>query len=268
MQAIIKKEYSKGFLLNEENLIKLADICHKRFKELNLEQKVLYKVYRSDSLVFDSETYQTLLDEENSKRNKIEKVRITSMSEQLKFTLSFDYEEGVSLSVEAETKDMAYLLFSDIKDYLTTEILCFRSFSFNKILSHKNIFPIIMLAVMSIFIMAIESRQLTSVEIQALLDTGTIDEKLNYLIESRKNSEGSETVLPMLGIVFGVFMLIFFIGPSLDKFYPRNIFCWGKMSSNYFNLTALRGKIVWGVVIAFTMSVLASLFINYISVTT
>jgi hypothetical protein len=32
MQAIIKKEYSKGFLLNEENLIKLAIFAIKDLK--------------------------------------------------------------------------------------------------------------------------------------------------------------------------------------------------------------------------------------------
>lgn len=266
MQAIIKKEYSKGFLLNEEHLIKLDDICRKRFAEIKLDQILAYKVYRSDALVFDTDEYQVVLDEENSKRNTIEKVRITSASDRLKFTLSFDSDEGVSLSVEAESKDMAYLLFSDVKDYLITEILCFRSFSFKNILSHRTTFPFIMLVAMLIMTYTISTSQLSSSEIQELISNGTVDEKLNYLLASRGNRDSSDGMYPFFGVMMVFVVFLFTIGPVLDRIFPRNIFCWGKTASTYSKLVSLRGKILWGVFIAFIISALASLSINFISI--
>ena len=264
MQAIIKKEYSKGFLLNEEHLIKLNDICSKRFDELNLDQELSYKVYRSDSLVYESTSYQSVLDEENSKRNKIEKVRITSESGVLKYALSFDYDEGVSLSVEAQSKDKAYLLFSDVKDYLITEILCFRSFSFDKALSSRNTFPVVMVLSLLFMTYLIGLGQIGAEELNTLVQTGTVEEKINHLLVARNQRDSPDAMYPMFGMMLIVMVVIFGLGSFLDRVFPRNIFCWGKMAGNHTRLVSLRSKILWGIIIAFMISVAAALFLKFV----
>jgi hypothetical protein len=55
------------------------------------------------------------------------------------------------------------------------------------------------------------------------------------------------------------------LGPLLDRYYPINVFCWGKAEIDYRNLISIRGKFVWGVIIAFMISAIASLFINFVT---
>lgn len=265
MQAIIKKGYSKGFLLAEEHLVKINDICAKRFKDAGVDQALNFKVYRSDSLVFDADSYQSVLDEENSKRNKIEKLRITSVGERVKLDLSFDKDDGASLDVEAESKDLAYLVFSDIKEYLTTEVLRFRGFRFSKAFSPRSILPFAMLFPVVFSLTLLESPTLNDGEFRLLLESGAIDEKLNYLLETRRRKDSIENLWVMMGALVLFMGASLFFGPGLDRAYPRNVFCWGKEATSYEKLTSVRSKVVWGIAIAFIISVLASLFVTYIS---
>ena len=73
MKARVKQNFKKGFFLTEENIIKLDDIITKRLKEKDFNEKLTYKVYRKDSFVFETTEHQKIIDEENSRRNLIDR---------------------------------------------------------------------------------------------------------------------------------------------------------------------------------------------------
>jgi hypothetical protein len=105
--------------------------------EGGITSPIEYKIYRSDSLVYDTNDYFQITKEENGKRNRIKKVMVSCKDARLDFALSFEVEEGIALSIETDNKDFAYLLHTDVRDYLITEVAKCRSFSFRKILASK-----------------------------------------------------------------------------------------------------------------------------------
>ncbi|MNN87010.1 hypothetical protein D3C81_2044990 [compost metagenome] len=62
--------------------------------------------------------------------------------------------------------------------------------------------------------------------------------------------------------LFGTVILFFFIGPMLDKIFPRNLFCWGKAASSHNRLVGIREKWIWGVVIAFVVGILSTIAVD------
>lgn len=265
MKALLKKEFGKGFSLEEENIIKLADICKKRFDEAGITEGLKYKLYRKDSMVYESTEYSSLLQEENSARNHITRIDFICDSDSLYMKLTFDKEEKVTLQIEADDKDHAYLIFSDIKEYLATEVLTFRSFRFSAVLSTNLMLPIFMLAMFAILFSQINHSMMSASDLHQLISTGTVDEKLNYLIsQGRKNSELTN-IWAILGGTIAMMVFVFSIGPILDMSFPVNLFLWGKEKSKYEKLCSLRSKIIWGVCIAFIIGVASSVFVMYMT---
>ncbi|MGE6790618.1 hypothetical protein ACQKFS_01115 [Pseudomonas guineae] len=265
MKALLKKEFAKGFSLEEENIIKLADICKKRLSEAEITDSLKYKIYRKDSMVYESSEYAQLLQEENSTRNQITRIDISCNADDFSMRLTFDKEDKVTLQIEAEDKDQAYLIFSDIKEYLFTEVLKFRSFKFSSALSANVMFPVFMMAMFVIMFSLIGRGAMSSDQFQTLISSGSIDAKLNYLLtQSRKNAD-TTNIWPLLGGLGAFMFFVFAVGPILDKYFPVNIFIWGKEKAKYEKLCALRAKIIWGICIAFIIGVASSLFVMYLA---
>lgn len=94
-------------------------------------------------------------------------------------------------------------------------------------------------------------------EVVKIIASDDIVGKLNYIIESRQQQSAGRVLYPMLGII-GLFFVVLFSGSFFDKVFPRNIFCWGKAASAHYSLVRVREKWLWGVAIAFVISVLAT----------
>jgi len=264
MKAYLKTEIRNGFIFTEENLVKLNDICKKRMLEKNIYDKMQYKIYRADSLLYETNDYNIISKEENSKRNYIKSLSLFVKEDILDFNLSFDKKEFISLSIETDDKDFGYLLYSDLKDYITTEIAKLRKFEFS-----KRLFPImsflLIVAMMFILFNSFRSPLLNDYEFSQLLKSGSIENKLNnILLENRQLTDYSSIKL-ILPILFIGFIIFFFFGKMLDKLYPLNIFYWGKEAIKYDRIVNIRGKLIWGIIIAFVISTAASLIIFYIT---
>ena len=54
MSAFRKENIKNGFVLEEEHLAKINDICKKRLSEKDAEAQLEYKVYRVDGLVYET----------------------------------------------------------------------------------------------------------------------------------------------------------------------------------------------------------------------
>lgn len=250
----------KGFLLTEESLIKLDDIIRKRLTSTPNFTGIQFKIFRADGMLVEFDNPTSVAAEENSSRNAIKRLEILSQGSNYKLSLKFDPKENTDLNIEAHDRDLAYLLASDIKDYMNSEILKFRSFSFDAALSSKNIFPLILLPMMFFSISSIKEPQKTE-KIAAVLASSDIQAKLNFIIESQPHQDTSSFKWYLLAAMVGVFSL-FFIGAGLDKAYPRNIFYWGKAAQSYDRLSSLREKIVWGIVIAFVIGIASTVAVD------
>src|SRR5213592_479745 len=118
MNAQLQMDFKKGFFLTEEHLVKLSDIVHRRLSDAHIDATLTFKVYQVDGALFEVEKYGLVTSEENSKRNAVKRLELRSDAKPFSLKLIFDPKDSVDLSIESDNKDFAYLLFSDIKEYL------------------------------------------------------------------------------------------------------------------------------------------------------
>lgn len=261
MNAHIENNFKQGFILTEEALIKLDDIIRKRLTAVNPTAVLQFKVFRVDGMLVEFDNPSAVAAEENSSRNAIKRVEILSAGPAYKLSLKFDPKDNTDLAIEANDRDLAYLLASDIKEYINSEVLKFRSYSFDSALSSRHIFPFLMLPLM--FFSLISMKEVPKdVTVAAVLATNDVQAKLNFLIDSR-SIQDPVTFKWYFGAMIAVFLVLFFLGSLLDKAYPRNIFYWGKLAIVHDRLVSLREKIVWGIGIAFVIGIASTVAVDY-----
>ncbi|MEB3901853.1 hypothetical protein ODI84_16905 [Pseudomonas putida] len=120
MKAYLETSFKKGFLLTEEGLIKLDDIVRKRLFPAEPSKTLKYKVFRVDGMLLEFDVPAEVVSEENSSRNAISRLEVSYAGDS-KFQLVFDPKKEVELEIESDDRDLAYLLFSDIKEYLNSD---------------------------------------------------------------------------------------------------------------------------------------------------
>lgn len=261
MNAHLETTFKRGFLLTEESLIKLDDIVRKRLEAADPTTKIQFKVFRADGMLVEFDTASSVAAEENSSRNAIKRVEILSSASAYKLSLKFDAKEGASLEIEANDRDLAYLLVSDVKDYVQSEVLKFRSFAFDSALNSKNIVPFAMLPLMFLSVSSIKESPKPEV-VSSVVASNDLHAKLNFLIDAR-TSQDPGVFKWYLVAMFALLVSLFFVGALLDRAYPRNIFNWGKQAQAYDRLLRLREKIVWGIVIAFVIGIASTVAVDY-----
>jgi hypothetical protein len=261
MKAYLKHHFSKGFLLSEENVIKLNDIISKRIQEKNYEEDLLYKVYRSDALVYESKDHEKILREENSRRNQIIKLEVRFQNKDFKFELAFDKNQKANLEIESSDKDFAYLLFSDIKEYLNTEVLRFRSYDFTSSRIERYMLLFIPIIMAFSLLVSVDQPRLSDADFNELLNSDSVTAKLNQILQEHRSRSMFARDWIWFVIVLVVGIGATFITNLLDKMYPMNIFYFGKELARFDRLRSLRAKILWGIVIAFIVSALSGLLV-------
>ncbi len=262
MNAQLQMDFKKGFLLTEEHLVKLSDVVHRRLSDAHIDTPLTFKVYQVDGALFEVEKYDLVTCEENSKRNAVKRLELLSDAKPFSLKLIFDPKEFVDLSIESDNKDFAYLLFSDIKEYLTSEVLKFRSFTFYSVFSSKFLLPVVALILPIVIFWLFKERPSTE-QITHLLSSTDIHEKLNFLVESAVKREDPGKLMYALLVIFGLFVAAVFFGSLLDKAFPRNIFYWGKAIANYDRFVRIREKVIWGIVVAFLIGVTSAVVVDY-----
>ncbi len=261
MNAHLETNFQRGFFLTEEALIKLDDIIRKRLLTADPEAKLQFKVFRADGMLVEFDNPSAVAGEENSSRNAIKRVEVLSSGTAYKLSLKFDPKDNTDLAIEANDRDLAYLLASDIKDYINSEVLKFRSFSFDSALNSRNVFPFLMLPFLYFSLSGIKESPKAEM-VAAVLASTDIQAKLNLLIESRMGQDPGPIKWSIV-VMIAVLAVLFFLGSILDKAYPRNVFYWGKLAQAYDQLLKLREKVVWSIVIAFVIGIASTIAVDY-----
>jgi len=126
MGAFVDHKFRKGFLLDEERLRKLNDMLLTRGEQLPNECKPTYKVYRADGLTYTTEDIQQILCEDNADWQRVVRLVVSMQAEDdLSLELDFD-EQQTTLHIEGNDRDLVFLVFSDLKQYLANEVFIIR----------------------------------------------------------------------------------------------------------------------------------------------
>ena len=246
------------YILSEENLIKINEIIRSRLKSKNKNIKPEYVIYRNDNFFYTTKNIKEIIKEENTKLQKIKMIHILIDSLNfLNFKLSFD-EFDTIIEIEGDDRDFVFLLLTDLKQYLSSEVNILRRLR-NEFLS-KNWFLIVSLLMLIGLIYSIyDDLKISKDIIEQITKNKNINEKLNFII--RTNRLLRDFPLGLFAIYFLIFPALIFIRTIFRHFFPANIFLFGKEKESFEKMTKLREKILWGIIIAFTISVITGLIV-------
>lgn len=258
MAAHVEHEFERGFLLDEEKLRKLVNIIDQRLSKSNPPVTYIFRVFRADSYTYETDNIEDVINEDHSDWRRITELQIeASQNKEFEFKLMFS-NEGTSLNVIGNDRDQVYLLLSDLRDYLKHEVNTCTNISQKSRRVTSAILPMIILYLfMSIFLW--KTTISNKAEIQNALDYQEIKQKLDYLIKYR--TQEFRFVVPML-ILFP-FVMILSATAWMDKlitfFFPANLFLFGFQKQKYERRRRIFTNVIWGILIAFGISVLAGL---------
>jgi len=278
MAAFIDFELKKGFILDEERIRKLHDILCKRIDEIDKDLKPIYTVYRDDYYTYETEDITDIIKEENCKRNKINELTIKVEKEKsIDFNLYLSYDKRTKLHIEGEDRDIVFLLASDVKDFLKADV--HTVINFKQLLSpFYRLIGLIAMAVSTI-ILFVSTKKLSysmvSDSVKELINEGSINDKLNYLInceiETKYGSINSYTTIITILLFISIISLILsiykknIINKCVNYFFPSYLFLIGNEILRYKKMKELRGKILWTIIVGVIVSVIAGIIVTRIS---
>jgi len=263
MESFAFEKWKKGFYLKEEDIVKMKNIIETRLKEKKIKQSIILTVYREDNFKYQTVETDDILNEENALRNRIIRLVFSINTEEVKLTLDFDKNENVSLSIEAQDKDLTYLLLSDLRQYISTEVCVFHKFKMKRTDLYMIVMPIMLMFFMFAPALMYKAK-LNISSTSELLNSTDINLKLNYLIERQKiNYDLTEIIFP-IGTVILLLVSIAILPTLLHKYFPHYIFYIGKEKNRFDTLIKRRSQIFWGIIVTFLISIIAGFIVNII----
>jgi hypothetical protein len=270
MAASVEHEFEDGYVLGEEQIRRLHAKILERKNTINDSFDLSVKVNLEDGLTYETQDIERLLNEENTRPSSINRVEFFSSGESRnKFNLVFS-PEGSRLSVTGEERDETYLLFSDIKEYVSLNICIARNYFRAKLF---QLLPLLLACAGMLYFTfsSEETRVSMNAGDVALLPNDlaslTIAQKIDIIIEYEKsraaNIEAATTKtrknLPFL-LGFAILaMVITIFGQAVWKgllnfVNPTNVFVIGQNGAKYTGQAQIRRNVIWVVVVGFLVS--------------
>lgn len=257
--AHVKYKFDKGFLFDEENLRKINDIISKRITDT-----IEYLVSREDSYSYKTINLEDIIIEDNLKWEKINEIEISVGNEHFLLSLEFN-EKGTNLQINGDNRDDVFLLFSELKEYLSNEVC-------TKKITSKFISNAIPIASISILFGILIAQMLISVRVpnidgyvvSDLLQSTDINEKINYLIQSGTKSNYNTSNILFVAAAPILFLVMAFresFTKCIFYFYPTNLFLFGKEIDRYKKRLDMRSKLFWIICMGILVSIVGGLFV-------
>lgn len=266
MGAYVEHDFERGFIIGEEQLRKIHDIIVNRFDKIKPLLYPDYRISRGDSYSYTTKDIKDVLSEDNDDWRAITQLDImTSEDDIFEFRLTF-YRGGVTIYITGEDRDSVFLIFSDLREYIKNDVLVRRPL--NSLMGRG-----IGLAMFSLF-MASSTIYLISntfphdsAALQKAIESSDLSYKFNYLLNERKASN--------FGMTFSLWMALMVIGMATfstnvisniwNAIFPANIFLFGKRKISFERRSKLWGNVVWVVLIGALVSILAGLFVWWLT---
>jgi hypothetical protein len=284
--AFVKHEFKKGFLLNEERLRKIHEILRKRLTGIEGPPEPVYKVYRADSFTYTTSVIEDVLNEENSEWQRIESLNVSIRSNE-KFKLDLDFRDRTVVHIEGEDRDLVFLVFSDLRQYLSNEVNVLKFAPWKTVQIAGVVLATIVLGIWFFFALWVYVTKDPSIDwkqevvhARALMEGQDINEKLNWLIETSLPEPETPSAIRITNwvLIFLAFFGVGLMGISIageqipkfrkivDKFlFPTNVFLFGRERERYEKTMALRRNLFWVVFVGFIVSIGAGLSVWFIT---
>jgi hypothetical protein len=265
--AFVDNEFTKGYILDEERLRKINEILITRGSQIHNECQPMYKIYKADSFSYTTENLEKILQENNADWEKIERITIF-MKYNDDFLLNLDFgDENIKLHIEGKERDIVFLIFSEIKQYIGNEVAVIKPLITKKM---KPFIPLFFSLIIVIFLMFSMFNNdtfttKTSISKDNALGSQDINLKINYLIETQTDPSSAKS-LPylLIGMLFAMFIPVIgvdFLLKPIRYLFPNHIFLIGKEIEKHKKRISLRQNLLWVVIIGTLVGIGAGLFV-------
>lgn len=269
------KEYTANFLVDEPRLRKLVQTLESARATLGMGAEVRFRVFRQDQSFFHTATVDEVLADDNIRGKEIIRLVIDLVPTEgesrdtddglaiIDFD-SKDKQHRVFLGVHAPSRDWTFVLAEDL-DAQISRSLAPRRFSF---LATR--WPNLALSLLSFsaatYMVARMLFQSSPPLTEAAIEAMTIEDRLKVLLirQSLNASDFTRVSLAMVSTLI-LFAGIFETRPisRIYALFDRSAFYWGDMIDAYDRSRARAQRWAWGVVVAFIVSVAASLVVAW-----
>jgi len=264
MGALVEHDFKLGFSVDEERLRKIHEIVERRVAKYPTPLSLRYKVSRGDSFSYETASVQDVVNEDNDDWRAITRLELFAVpSESYSFRLTFSHER-VFLLISGDDRDAVFLLFSDLREYISKEVLVRRRLG-------GEAGRYISVAGAALVVLAFTSYVLYTLRTDPLLVSkaianGDLTAKLNFLIEQMTKYPSAVRALPwMLATFFVVLLAGDRIVPAWNAVFPTNVFLFGKRKGRFENRQRVLGKIFWAVIVGLLVSAAGGIIVWYIT---
>ncbi|MFN8414517.1 MAG: hypothetical protein U0Z26_19210 [Anaerolineales bacterium] len=256
MGAYVNYKFKNGFILDEERVRKINEILYSRGNQIDPKCKPIYNVYREDTFSYSTENITDIFQEENSEWKHINRILIQmNFPGKFSLTLNFDFSEDTYLAIEGEDRDTVFLIFSELRQYISSEVSVINLF-FEKISKeYLTVAMALLFALMAVFVSLIAAS--SRVENTPILYNEAVksqDEivKLNYLLQRYSSSAAiyQKNVIYFMVASFSV-VIMFLVSRGtilrpIQYLFPGYLFLFGKEIEKHNKRLTLRQNLLWG----------------------
>ena len=266
MSAYVEHEFEKGFILDEERIRKINDLLGKRLPEDQGYPKPTYKVYRADSFTYTTLNVQDIIEEENTEWQKIERITVSVKAEK-RLELELDFDVGhTALTIEGEDRDLVFLLFSDLRQYLSSVVNIYRRLSPRTIRSSIAVSSFLLLLLG--FAVLVLTPSIPEEAVRLAIGSQDITEKLDFLISRsvRPVQQYASGGLLLIGVGFALYTGVLFYHPQssgriVSFVSPHDLFLFGKEMDRHTRRLRLRSNIFWVIIVGTVVSLITGLVV-------
>lgn len=264
LKSGISKDLKKKFILDEDALIRIKGVLDKAAKSLEEEVQVVFYIHREDDRFYETFDLEDVISDPNIIGKKITLLRVEMRQEkseshikrdwiarveflaEMKWGMRYVDNDEIHIDISTSDRNWALLLADDLEPQVERTIIR------NKLPT----WPLIGAAVLFLYVLS----------------------KILILLKAlipKENMGALEPALTMVGfislsmfiIVITIYFPSFFSGgrSKLSKFLgSESVFLWGDEEKNFRERESTRKNIYWGGIVAFIVSVIASVVITVI----
>lgn len=267
------KEYPNHFNLSETHLRKIHSVMEDYANKIDSGAYVSIYIERENNSFYETRDLEKIVSEENSSGKSIETLRmeivldkvegdhISSEKDASKAMIGFSKSKDVKIKLMTANKsrDWCFLLI----DELDTQVQRIIKGKSTSVFKARILDLVVALSVLIVLLSGIAWNTLTSQYDTQNLLASTLDNKVDFLVGEAVERHNTKTIwfIPGMAMVMIFFLVVLEFKPitKLVKASNTSVFYWGDMIPIYDAYVQKRTRIKWGVVIAFVVSLAASL---------
>ncbi len=236
--------FKDGYLLKEEHLRELDKRISKIASDFQISHTYSLKLHRDDGLSYTLNDIEELIGELKSKSSQIKGIEVWQQDGAgTHFLLVFD-ESGAFLGIQANDRNYLKIVNDETKTYVEENIM--KSKPNNAVENVNFILALPILVIALVYYISFW-----------LFQGSALYTFANFLHDS-----SMFLYYCIFCVCLGIFRYLGIINAIANYFFPRNKFLFGEELNKYNAIIDCRSKIVWGIVVNFTLGAIIAITIN------